>query len=366
MKRTLSVMLLATVIPFAFAGKVIGQITFLTGKVTLVRNGEPLPMAQLKIGTPIEDFDLIRTGPNGKLDLIIRTPQNQQIQLAIQSNTVFSIETNKLTANTSRTTFEMMSGTLSCKVDKLAGNEVQVKTKSAAMGVKGTNFKVSTVASDDILVTCDEGRVLCRDEEGKEYYAEPGFAVESLSEEQQFQQIKITDGDLETFRLKWVSQRLNVFKANAARVLFQFSSLFQKYYNELVTIYNELKKKRGIFDKWMDEDRHGEIAPLADLIKEKRAVAGLLLRAKGKLYMFDRIYFRILEIESYYNEGIGRETYRSFSPQKFFADLATKKFQIENMIYVIRYLFKLFAIRNEGYFPVDTEVGDEEYEDFFD
>lgn len=364
MKKALLLALCLTLacLSLAFAGKSIGQVVYFSGDVSITRNGAVLSSRQITIGSALEDYDLIRTGSNGKMDLIVRTPQNQQIQLSVQSNTAFYIETGKLANGTDRTAFEMMTGTLSCKVEKLSGSDVQVKTKSAAMGVRGTNFKVSTAPTDDILVTCDEGRVSCIDEEGTEFFAEPGTVVEDLADEGEFRRVSVKKEEIEKYRENWFIGRLAVFKANAPRVIKTFVALFDKSYADLVSIYNQLIKKKAIFDKWIAEDKKGTVAPLSELIKEKGQVIGLLLRAKANLFIFDRVYYRILELEYYFGQGYGSGDIKpGYSIKRFFEDLRGKKQQIEMMIGNVRYYFKLFAQRNEGHFPVDTDVSDEDF-----
>lgn len=347
-----------------FAGNAIGQVVFFSGDVTITRNGVILSSKQFTFGSALEDFDMIRTGANGKMDLTIKTMKNQQIQLSVKSNTAFYIEQSKLANGNDRTSFEMMTGTIACKVDKLSGSDVQVRTKSAAMGVRGTNFEVTTAPTDDILVTCDEGRVSCINDDGKEFFAEPGSVVEELSGEKEFRRLSVKKEDIEKYRDNWFIGRLGVFKSNASRVIKTYVGLFEQSYDKLVSIYAELAKKKAVFDKWIAEDKQGKTGSRVDMMREKSQVVGLLLRAKGNLFIFDRVYYRILELEYYFEQGYGSGDIRpGYSIKKFFDELRSKKQQIDTMVARVRYFFKLFAVRNDGHFPVDTEGSDESFFD---
>jgi hypothetical protein len=341
----------------AFAGKAVGEITYVAGDVTIARAGEMLSGKDIVIGDPIEDFDLIRTGPKGTMDLTLRTPQKQQIRLKVQGSTSFSIETAKLEGGKDRTTLQMMSGTLACKVDKLSGNELAVKTKSAAMGVKGTDFTVTTSPTDDVFVTCDEGVVSCVDEDsGEELTAEPGEAVERPADES----LAVVEAprdrtQLELFRQKWLAGRLDQFKRVAARHILGMAKLFNPSFEKLRADYAQLRQKMPILQKWIDQDKKGvRPANPAEMRKENLQILSALLKVKVYLAVFEPLFFRLNDLQYYYTQGYGSD---DPAVGKFFADFEGKKNEILGMIVFTRYIMRIYADRNDGYFPLD-DIGD--------
>jgi hypothetical protein len=67
------------------------------------------------------------------------------------------------------------------KVAKLSSaQELNLALDSVVMGMRGTEFTVTSVPSGDLLVVCTNGDVVLTDENGKELHATPATAVERL------------------------------------------------------------------------------------------------------------------------------------------------------------------------------------------
>jgi len=161
--------------------------------------------------------------------------------------------------------------------------------------------------------------------------------------------------------------RLAVFKANASRVIKTFAGLFDTNIEKLKGAYAELMKKQYIIDKWIQQDRQGIAPQSGDVMKEKAEIIGALFRAKASLAIFERIYFRLLELEYYFSQGYGSGDIRPGLPiKKFFTELKAKRFEIEQIIGKMKYVMKLFALRNGGYFPVDALGSLSDDKEFFD
>jgi hypothetical protein len=158
-----------------------GEIVFLDGDVTVTRNGKEYDASSLYIGFEVGNYDFIQTGSNGQAELILRTETGQEVSVTVSSDSSFYIELSKLKSGKESTSLEIVTGSLAVKVDTLASNaEVQARTRTTVMGVRGTNFKVDTTPNEDLLITCDEGKVSCTDEDGKVLYSEPGKVVEKI------------------------------------------------------------------------------------------------------------------------------------------------------------------------------------------
>ena len=165
--------LLLVIVVFLFAGSlaaksVTGSISYVEGYVDLYRDGELLDWELVDIGFGVEEFDLIETGSDGMVEIDINLPSGSRTSLLVKSNTAFYFEMEEKSGR-NQTSFQMLSGSISFKVQKLSGKDtMNVNTESAVMGVRGTNFEIVSSPEGGILVLCDEGAVSCKDNQGRE------------------------------------------------------------------------------------------------------------------------------------------------------------------------------------------------------
>jgi len=223
------------------------------------------------------------------------------------------------------------------------------------MGVRGTNFRVSTAPTEDLLVTCDEGKVYCTDEAGKSLFAEPGAVVEKIADSGAFSSYKVTPEELDKYSQGWIERRLELFKSNASRAIAGFAIRFDGAWTKVAAAYQDLLQKKSIIDKWMEQDKQGQAPQTGEVLQEKRQIIGTLFKAKAALVIFERVYFRLLELEYYFSQGYGSGDVKpGLSIKQFFTQLEAKKAEIERAIATIKFVMKLYALRNGGYFPVDA------------
>ena len=133
-----------------------------------------------------------------------------------------------------------------------------------------------------------------------------------------------------------------------------FAKMFLASYNKIADTYTKLLQKKDIIEKWIQEDKQGTMGSKIEVMKEKKQMIGLLFKLKRNLFRFERAFFRLLELEYYYKQGHGRGQIKpGLTAGQFFEEFGNKKADIIAMITKLRYLFKLFAKRNQGHFPVD-------------
>ena len=107
-------------------------------------------------------------------------------------------------------------------------------------------------------------------------------------------------------------------------------------------------------------------------MREKKEIIGDLLKLRKILYLFERVYFRLVELEGYYRQGYGRgQIEPGLSSAAFFNRFNREKEVLGRQMAALRYLTKLYAKRNDGVFPTDLlEQGEEGFfgdeEGFFD
>jgi hypothetical protein len=338
----------------------VGKITYLDGTVKLTRNGKVLSEADLYDGFVIQNCDLFKTGSNGMVKIQTYASTGVDALITIQKNTSFYLELSEL-KNQQKAGMELMSGSVSLKVAKLSGKSgLEVKTDSAVMGVRGTEFDVDTSVEGDLLVSCTEGKVECTDDEGGTAFAEPDKVVEK-SAAQKFKISPVKVSGLKAFRANWNTGKVEAFKANALKALIQMEKRYTELKKKFKAAYAALRREATIIKKWQDEDASD--APINNMtaMKEKKRLNRALFEMRKVLFMFERIYFRLLEIEDYVNQGYGRGNLRAgYSSAQFFADFNRERDELFNMVAEVKFVIKMFARRNNGAATFDSFEDDDE------
>lgn len=349
----------------------IGAIAYMEEGVEIDRNRETIPAWDVFIGMGVENYDLMRTDGTGYAEVELDSPRSAPSIVKISPNTSFYFEMNKI-GRDDTTTIGLITGSLSVKVAKLSGRQsVEVATESALMGVRGTDFDVTLSPGGDILVTAEEGRVSCIDDSGEELFAEPGRVVEKRPGEL-FREVPVAVSDLETFQREWYADRLEVFKANALGAIKFYAGRYMRLKSRFDSAYGDLQGNTQILRKWYEEDRHGRMGGRMESMREKKELIGELMELRKILYMFERVYFRLIELEGYYREGYGRgQIEPGLSSAAFFNRFNREKRELGEKMAELRYITKLYAKRNNGNFPTDLfEQGEEEFfgeeDSFFD
>lgn len=348
----------------------IGTIAYMEEGVEVDRNSKTIPSWDVFIGMGVENYDLLRTDQRGYVEVEVDDPRSAPAIVRISPNTSFYFEMNKI-GRDQTTTIGMITGSLSVKVAKLSTRQnVEVATESALMGVRGTDFGVTLSPGGDILVTAEEGRVSCIDESGQELFAQPGTVVEKRPGEL-FREVPVAVSDLETFQRDWYADRMEVFKSNALQAIKFYAGRYLQLKNRFDSAYNDLQHESRILQKWYDEDGRGEIGGRMETMREKKELIGDLLELRKVLYIFERVYYRLVELEGYYRQGYGRgQIEPSLSGAAFFNRFDREKQVLGEKMAEIRYITKLYAKRNDGNFPTDLfEQGENEFfgeeDDFF-
>jgi hypothetical protein len=355
MRKAVSCLILLASCVLASAEQV-GEIVFVDGDVTLMRNEHTLTTADLDTGAPIENLDRLRTGDDGQVTIAITASYGAPAEIRIAPRTTFYVEIEQ-TERRSTTTLGLMTGSIGLKMQKLSGNrELAVRTDTTVMGVRGTTFDVSTSPAGDVLVSTQEGAVACSDsEKSGEIAAVPGQVVERRVEDGTFRSIPVAVSTLEQFRREWIAERIAVFRSNALRVTRFYAQRYEQLIAEFNDAYGDLMRNGDVLAKWVREDRQGRIGSLLEIMREKRAVVGSLFRLRRTLFLFERVYFRLAELEGYYNQGVGRGDLRpGLSAAQFWARVESDRRDLAAKLARVRYVIKLYAERNDGQFPGES------------
>jgi len=339
----------------AAAAEKIGEISYLEGNVSLLRNGSTIGADELEGGQEIQNLDVMKTGTDGLAEVNVTPARGPSLNVKVSPKTSFTFEMNKI-GDKQTGTVGLISGSVALKVAKLSSSkDVKVRTDSAVMGVRGTSFVVSTApGSGDLLVTCDEGEVVCTDEEGRQASVVPGKAAEKRSGEP-MRTIPVAVSSLETFRKQWITERSEALQANALQATRNYAARYEKLLAQFRTESDALAAKASVLSKWKQEDRKGQIGGRMEVMREKKEIAGPLFKLRGTLFLFERIYYRLQELADYNAQGWGKGLISGgVSSDQFFQKMAKDRKDLEARMAEVRYATRLYADRNDGSFPTDS------------
>jgi hypothetical protein len=333
----------------ASAQDAIGSVSYLEGTVAMVRDGADVD--GVAIGQDLQSFDLVKTRSDGQAELAISSPQLPRMTIKMSADTQFSVEVATVEGK-QESTIGIMGGQIALKVSKLLPTQsVKVKSDSAAMGVRGTDFTVTAPESGDILVACDEGEVVVTDEEGKDLTAVPGTVVEKRPGEV-YRTVPVAATGLEQFRTQWRAERSRFMQANALRLIQANARRYLQLSREFNLAHRELARNQGIVRKWAFEDRAGRIGSAAEVLKERRIIGALLQRLRRTAFQLERVAFRLERLQTLHDRGVGTGTIDGgMTTQVFFAQVSRERRDVAQKLALTRFLTKQYLKRNEGRLP---------------
>ena len=139
--RRVSAMALAAFLVTSVSAADIGQIKVSNGQVTVERKGESLPG---RVGTRLESSDVLKTGPDGSVGITM----SDNSLLSAGPNSILSLDRFDFdpTSNQGRFDAQLQKGSLaviSGRIAKQSPEAMTVRTPSAILGVRGTEFVVA-------------------------------------------------------------------------------------------------------------------------------------------------------------------------------------------------------------------------------
>lgn len=338
----------------------IGEISYLEDEVTVVRNNRTLGPEEVEIGMEVQNLDLLKTNKTGHVEISLEAPRAAVVK--VSPGTTFYLELNSL-GKDKRTTVGAITGNISVKLQKLAANQqVNVVTESALMGARGTVFEVTLSPAGDLLVICSEGQVVCTDEQGQAVNVEPGTVAEQRSGEGLLR-VPVAVSDLESFRRDWYAERLDVFKANPRKAILFYALRYRDLRERFNKAFAALAGERQLLNKWYEEDRRGQVGGNMEILREKKRIIGHLLELRKTLFLLERVYYRLSELQEYYRQGYGEGVLQgSLTAKAFFQAFDRDRDELARKMTEVRYLTKLYAKRNGGAIPTDrAEEGEGEF-----
>ncbi len=363
MKRLITISACLLVAAAAAAAQpLFGEIEYVEGDVTLSRGGKS--QGDLNIGDEVLVDDFIKTGSDGVAVIALNRTTGMRGTLSVKSRSAVYVRMSQDSSG-SKTTLELVAGQIGSKVAKLSGSPtLQVKTDTAVMGVRGTEFGVSTSVSGNVVIFCTEGSVEATDGEST-VQVPMGKAVEKRPAER-LRLLPVAVSSPDEFAKRWIADEIEAFRANPARVV----AFYEKRYADLsvrfTSALDDLQRKAAL-RKWIEEDKAGtRVNPRsADTLREKKELVQSFLELRKILFLFERIYYRLDEAADLVSGTSGEraEIRPGLSVGAFLRQFREERERLAKMMAFFRYAERLYALRNEGGAGFPGLGGDDD--DFF-
>ena len=361
LKKSFWLIVLVLLLPAAvFAAEPIGRVVYIEGIVDLQRDGDILELWDSDIGLDIYNYDLIETGVDGFIEIELINYKGRGSKIKVDNDTAFYFDVACISGD-SKTNVVMMSGALSFKINKLAGSEeLNVRTESAVMGVRGTDFKVQRAPEGSVLVTCVEGKVACEDDRRMQRYASPGSIVEKKSGSS-ISRVDIDVGDENLYGMYWIGKREEIFRAGAETFVKGYAVQYNNYLPRFLEAYENLLSVADVLEAY-GRDEAVSAGFSSKMITVKSDTTDELIMMRSILPLFEHAFYAVQVLEDYHKSGIGKTTISSsMSSDQFFAEFAGSKGDIKNKLADVRYFIKLYMNISRAASP-----GGIDYPSFFD
>lgn len=349
MKRLafLAAALAAGALAFAAQPVPFGTIDYVEGGATLVRSGKS--MGEANIGDSVLPDDMIKTSGDGLVVIALDKSTGMRGTLTIKAKSVAYIRLKPDPAGP-KSSIELVAGQLGSKLTKLGGSpSLQVSTDAVVMGVRGTEFSIASSVNGSVLLVCTSGEVAATDG-GDPVGVPAGKAIEKKAgTPMRFMPVAISSA--EQFEKRWLTDEIEAFKADAPRALADYARRYAELFTRFGESFDPLQKSE-ILSKWIREDGAGLVPRPNDptTLKEKKAIMGDILSVRKVLFIFERIYYRIIQLDPIVmGTPLERVEIRpGLTAGDFIRRVRTDAAALEKRVFLFRYAEKLYELRNAG------------------
>ncbi|MDA3852094.1 MAG: FecR family protein [Spirochaetaceae bacterium] len=319
-----------------FAGTT-GNIAYLEGTVDVSRNGEFLSYYDVDYGLQIEEEDIISTGPDGYVEIELNAPAAGTV-LKVEGNTSFYFSTNA-----GQTDMKLLSGTLALKVGLLTqGENLNVHTESAVMGVRGTEFTVNVAADSELLITCKEGKVACSSS-ARETFAEPG-TVSTWSQTGDLTEDNVNPSDLDEYTQHWQQARIDALMINGLRATEYYRRQLETYQARMTNAMDTLLANERMLQNYSTKMNQGVTLSRTEAARDKIALSRGILEVRSNLVMYEQIFFTLSQLQYYHNQGVGAGRFSDgSSSESFYREFERNKRANMTMIAKAHYYMRVYT-----------------------
>lgn len=360
MKKKLLTVLVFIFCVIGFAqSQVLGRIEYLEGSVEIMRDG--VPLTRVDIGTKIENLDQLKTSKDGMATIAFDKETGLTGTLQIVSNSSALIRLDQI-SGTKTNEVKLMAGSVNLKIKRLAGvrSAAQVRTSSAVLGVRGTEFVVASFNATS-LVACKEGEVICyaaSELTGTISHASaaasvPGTLVEIL-ESGSVNTGRFPEGNFETnwdiMRNKWKSFQEELIVENPLPLIEQLVPVWTKH-SAAVEVGASRLKKNAVLKNWLKNPKKPE-GTFADWVKERPIVMKDLINIRGDMVLATITWYRLEELIPLLPTSVMDQKLSSGQTVKaFIKDYSRSSKTVSEAVGLFYAAEKQYMLRNDGSSP---------------
>lgn len=362
MKRFVAVLAFAACLAGGAFAQVLGKIDYLEGDVTITRNGANVK--KVDIGTSVENLDVIKTSADGLVSVAFDKASGLTGALQIVHSSTAVIRQEQI-AGSSANEVQLLAGSVNLKVKRLAGvkSPVQIRTGTAVLGVRGTEFVTATF-NGSVLVACKEGEVFCSS--SSEYTvsrnsldagasAVPGTMVEVL-ESGKVNAAGFPEGDFDRnwneMRDKWKSFQVDLVTENPVGFMNQFVHNWNAHSSRVESGYSALRSNRTL-QAWLKAAAAGKgPGGMADQVREKPLVMKDLIAIRPDLMVSLITLYRLEELIPLVPESdMGRRLANGQTVGDFIAAYNRSSRTVADAMSLFAAAEKQYMLRNDGVSP---------------
>lgn len=363
-KRALSIVMLIA-IAVAARAQVVGRLEYVDGLVEIVRNGELA--RSVGIGYPIENLDCVRTGDAGAATVSFDRSSGLVGSIDIGPGTTAVIRRDLVSGVTSNEV-RLMAGEIGLKVSRLSGNAAsfRVKTPTAVLGVRGTEFVVATFNGSS-LAACGKGEVLC----SPWSFASPmpGISADGvtvvpgrMAELLESGSVKTADfpkGDFESnwkdVKGRWKAFQVDLITADPVAFLDRVAGQWADSSDKALEGAETLRDNK-VLKRWFAAAKAGSgIGSRADWVKERQSVMKDLIEMKGEMTVAMIHWYRVRELVPLIPESaMGKKLSNGQTVKAFVARFTRDSGDFDAALALFDAAEKQYMLRNDGLTPFGT------------
>ncbi|SIQ73944.1 FecR family protein [Alkalispirochaeta americana] len=315
----------------------IGRIEYIEGDVALIRDGEILDEFQINPGDPLLEMDVIQTGFDGYAEVLLTAGGRSTVR--IQENTAYYIEVEPQTGGGENTRLRLLSGSVEMAVQNVSRNsQVNVETRSAVLGVRGTEFDVLTAPDESTLAGVRAGQVEVSSS-GQKVLVDGGSAAE-VQQNQAPRSQTVPEGDFDQFYSVWTEARLQAFRSGAPTFIKAYVRRFNDTEPEFQKAYRELMAHRNRLER--EASRTG--TSLGGDMRLRTEVSPALIKMRSILPLFENTVYRLEELSRFHAQGIGETTIDGVRSGDFFARFSRVEQNLRRQLGEVRTVFRLYRV----------------------
>lgn len=363
-KQALSILLVFCV-AVTVGAQVVGRVEYVEGLVEVVRNGERAQ--SVAAGFPVENLDCVRTGDAGTATISFDRSSGLIGSIEIGSGATAVIRRDLVSGVTSNEV-RLMAGEIGLKVSRLSGNAAsfRVRTPSAVLGVRGTEFVVATFNGSS-LAACSKGEVLCSPwsftspadgSSADGVTVVPGRMAELLDSGS----VKAADfpkGDFaanwKDVRGRWKAFQVDLITADPVTFLNRISSQWERSSDAALQEADELRSNK-VLKRWFAAAKSGAgIGSRADWVKDRQSVMKDLIALKPEMTVAMIHWYRVRELVPLIPESaMGKKLANGQTVKAFIARFTRVSEEFADALALFDAAEKQYMLRNDGLSPFGT------------